>query len=178
MAQALMIAGTAIGAVSTILGAKSQAKGLKSEAAQLDYNAGQERAASQRGAIEEKRQGRLASSRALALAAASGGGADDPNVVNTIAGIEGESEYRALTSLWEGDQSARNMEREAAARRKQAKSVKLQGYLSAAGSILGAGASLYDRYGGGTQPKPAASTGSYSVAYGGMSPMSGGRTLR
>lgn len=152
MAQAMVplaIAGSLVSAGGTILGAKSEAKGLRREAAQLEANAGQERASSQRAALEERRQGRLASSRALALAAASGGGADDPTVVNAIADIEGEGEYRALTALYEGNVAGDDLERQAKARRREAKSVKKQSYFKAAGTILGAGATLADRYGGG-----------------------------
>ena len=90
----------------------------------------------------------MASSRALAIAAASGAGADDPTVVNAIADIEGEGEYRALTALYEGNVAGDDLERQAKARRREAKSVKKQSYFKAAGTILGAGASLADRYGG------------------------------
>jgi hypothetical protein len=144
---ALTVAGTALGAGSTIIGANAEAKDLRQQAAQLEAQAGLERATSQRTAMEEKRQARLASSRAQALAAASGGGVDDPTVVNIMAGIEGEGEYRALSALYEGDQSALGMEAEAAARRKGAKATKRAGLVKAAGTILSSGASLFDRYG-------------------------------
>lgn len=146
---ALLAAGTAISAGGSIIGANSEAKELRSQADQLDANAGLERASSQRAAIDERRQARLVASRGLALAAASGGGADDPSVVNALAGIEGEGEYRALTALYNGDQSAAGMEADAAAKRRGAKSVKTAGLIKAAGSILSTGASVYDRYGGG-----------------------------
>jgi hypothetical protein len=144
---ALLAAGTALSAGGSILGANSEAAALRSQAAQLDAQAGLERASSQRQAIDEKRQAKLAASRGLAIAAASGGGADDPSVVNALAGIEGEGEYRALTALYNGDQTALGMEDEAKAKRAGAKSVKTAGYLKAAGSILSSGASIYDRYG-------------------------------
>ena len=152
MAQALMVAGSVAGAAGTILGAKSEAKGLKREADQLDVNAGQERAVSQRQAMDERRQGRLASSRALAVAAASGGGVDDPTIVNAMANLEGESEYRALTAMYEGNVRGDDLERQAKDRRREAKSVKTQSYFKAAGSILGAGSTLYDRYSGKKAP--------------------------
>ena len=150
MAQAipigLAIAGSMIGSGGTIIGANSDARELTSQAAQLDRQAGLERATAQRRSIEERRQARLAQSRALALAAA-GGGASDPTVVNNIAKIEGEGTYRALTALYEGDESALGMEAEADARRRGAKATKTAGYIKAASTILGTGASLYSRYG-------------------------------
>lgn len=151
---ALMVAGSAVSAAGTIVGANSEARELRREAAQLEANAGQERAASQRRAMEERRAGKLAASRALAVAAASGGGADDPTIVNAIADLEGEGEYRALTALYEGNVAGDDLERQAGARRREAKSVKKASKFKALGTILGAGASLYDRYGG-SKPKPA-----------------------
>ena len=146
MAQALLAVGAGVNAVGTVIGGKSEAKQLKSEARQLERNAGLERATSQRQSIDERRQAELASSRALALTAASGGGADDPTVVNIISDLEGEGEYRALTALYNGEQSARGMEDEATARRKEAKNVKRASLFKAAGSILSSGSSLADRY--------------------------------
>lgn len=151
MAQAmvpLQIAGSLVSAGGTILGAKSEAKQLRKEAAQLEANAGQERAVGQRAAMDERRQGRLASSRALAIAAASGASADDPTIVNALADLEGEGEYRALTALYEGNVAGDDLARQAQSRRKEAKNVKRASYFKAAGTILGAGSSLADRYGG------------------------------
>jgi hypothetical protein len=143
-----MVAGSVAGAAGTILGAKAEAKGLRREAAQLEVNAGQERAVSQRQAMEERRQGRLASSRALAVAAASGGGVDDPTIVNAMANLDGDAEYRARVALFEGNTRGDDLERQAKDRRREAKSVKTQSYFKAAGSLLGAGSTMYDRYGG------------------------------
>lgn len=143
----LALAGGALSAGSTIIGAKAEARELRREAVQLETQAGQERASSQRQAIDERRQARLAQSRGLAVAAASGAGADDPTVVNLLAGIEGEGEYRALSALYSGEESARGMEAEAAARRRGAKATKRAGLVKAAGTIISSGASLYDRYG-------------------------------
>lgn len=151
MAQAIPIAltlgGAALSAGGSIIGAKAEAREMREEAAQLEAQAGLERASSHRQAIDERRQARLAMSRGRAVAAASGAGADDPTVVNTLAAIEGDGEYRALSALYSGEESARGMEAEAAARRRGAKSTKKAGYLNAAGSILSAGSSLYGRYG-------------------------------
>ena len=149
MAEALAFAGPALKAGGTILGASSQAKTLKKEAAGLDRQAGLERASSQREAIEERRQSRLVQSRGLAVAAASGAGADDPTVVNLLANLEGEGEYRALTALYEGNERAIGMEDQARARRKEAKNIKTAGIINAASTMLGAGSSMYDRYGSG-----------------------------
>jgi len=136
MSQALAVGGSLVSAGGTILGARSEAKALKKEAAQLEVQAGTERAISQRSAMEERRQARLVASRGVAVAAASGGGVDDPTVVNLLADIEGEGEYRALTALYNGEEEARGLEGQAKARRKEAKNVKRASYFKAASTIL------------------------------------------
>jgi hypothetical protein len=153
MAQALValplvmtVLGGAAQAGGTILSSNAQARELNLQADQLSTQAGSEHATSQRRAMEERRQARLASSRALALSAA-GGGADDPSVINAIAGIDQEGEYRALTALYEGNDAAAGLEAEAAARRRGAKSTKTAGLIKAGSTILSAGSSLYSRYG-------------------------------
>lgn len=142
---ALMAAGTALSAGGTIVGANSQAKELRAEAGQLEQQAGQDRASSQRTAAEQKRQARLLASRAQAVGAATGGGLD-PTVVNTIANIEGEGELRALTALFDGEEEARSGEMQAAARRREAKTVKKAALFGAGGQILQAGATMYSRF--------------------------------
>lgn len=143
----LMAAGAGLSAGGTIIGANSEAKELRIQANQLDAQAGLKRASSQRDAIEERRQGNLVMSRAVAVAAASGAGADDPTVVNNIANIAGEAEYRALTALYNGDEEAAGMEAQAAANRRGAKATKTAGLLKAGSTILSAGSSLFGKYG-------------------------------
>lgn len=143
---AIMVAGSALSAGGTIIGANSQAAELRSQATQLDAQAGTTRASSQRSAIEEERQAKLLSSKGLALAAA-GGGADDPSVVNALANISGEGSYRAAAALYDGETQAQGYEAQAAADRRGAKATKTAGLLKAGGTILGAGSSLYGRYG-------------------------------
>lgn len=172
LALPAMIAGTALSAGSTILGANSEAKQYRSAAAQLEVQAGAQRAMSQREAMEQRRQARLTSSRGLAVAAASGAGADDPTVVNLLADIEGEGEYRALTALYNGEEQARADESQAAAYRKAAKNAKTAGLLKAGGTILSAGSSMAGRFGGSS----VASGGSLSTTPAYSSPYA--RTLR
>lgn len=151
MAQALPAIlfglGTAAQIGGTIIGANSEAKALKAEAQQLETNAGLARASSQRKAMEEKRQGRIQQSRVLALTAASGAGASDPSVINALANMAGESEYAKNVALYEGETEARGYEAQAAMRRKDAKATKKAGLFSAAGTLLSAGSTMYDRYG-------------------------------
>lgn len=126
------------------------------EAEQLEQNAGQVIAASQRDALEEKRRADLAASRALALAAASGGGASDTTVVNLIAGLKGEGAYRSAVALYRGEDQARKLRTGAKAKRyeglaaEEGASYEASGYETmAAASLFDTGSTLYSRYGGG-----------------------------
>lgn len=132
-----IIGGSLLGGAGKIIEATSQSKALKKEAKQLDRKAGSTRATSQRSANEELRQSRLVGSRALALAAASGAGASDPTVMNLIASIAGEGQYRSLTELYNGNTEAVGYEDQADANRRAAKAVKTAGYVGAGATILG-----------------------------------------
>jgi len=136
------------------------------QAEQARVNAGQAVAASQRDAAEQARQGRLLQSRALALAAAGGGGASDPTIVNIMGSIAGEGAYRSMVSLYKGEEQARALRMEAAARdydaaaAREGGALREQAYKSAARTgILRAGLSLFEKYGMADQPKAAAGAG-------------------
>lgn len=147
MAQAMAVGGKVLKAGGSIFGGIAANKAAKNEARQLEGQAVVERATSQRQAMEERRQARLLQSRSLAVAAASGGGADDPTVVNIMSDLEGEGEYRALTALYEGETEAQGLEAQARARRKEGKNAKIAGFINAGASLLDAGSTMYDRYG-------------------------------
>lgn len=87
------------------------------EAQQLEQNAGQVMSAAQRQAFETGRTGEYTKSRALAVAAASGGGASDPTVINTIANLASETAYRKSIDLYQGEERARQLNLSAAASR-------------------------------------------------------------
>lgn len=130
----LMVVGSLVSASGTIAGGKASQQYAQTQAAASNYqagvsentaailetNAGQERAAAQRTAAEDRRRARLAASRAQAVAAASGGGASDPTVTGLISDIQGEGEYRALASLWQGEDRARNLQAAAYDKRAEA----------------------------------------------------------
>lgn len=129
------------------------------QAAQLRQNAGQALASSQREAITVQQQADLVASRALAVAAASGGGASDPTVVKIMAGIAGEGAYRTAVSLYQGEEKARSLLNQAAAVQYNGELAKAAETKNAIGKFVGAGGaairgvargqSLYEKYGGG-----------------------------
>jgi hypothetical protein len=157
---ALTAAGGAMSAMGTLAGGKAAAQaGYASQqahefAARQQEQAGQEgRAVAQRSALEKRREGTLLSSKMLARAAASGGGADDPTVTKIGEDIAGRSEYDALTEMYKGENRARGlldaamgsrMTGDAALAEGEAK--KRASYLSAAGTIIGTAGSMYGQY--------------------------------
>lgn len=151
LAAIAMIGGTLLSASGQSQAGREEQKRLGFEASQLEQGAGQDRAASQRRAIEERRQARLVQSRAQAVAAASGAGALDADVVRNIADIEGEGEYRALTALYEGEDSAVGKETQAKMNRYQGRAARRAGNIAAMSTILQGASSMNSRYGGGSQ---------------------------
>lgn len=125
------------------------------EAEQLEQQAGQSVAAAQRDAKEEKRRADLAASRAIALAAASGGGASDATVVKIIADLKGEGAYRSAVALYRGEENARRLRMAAKGKRYEGAVAEEGGQLKgssydtmAAASLFNTGATLFGRYGG------------------------------
>jgi hypothetical protein len=159
-ALALSAAGTAMSAMGTIAGGKAAAQAGYATQQSHEFTARQQeqaaqegRAVSQRSALEKRREGTLLSSKMLARAAASGGGADDPTVTKIGEDIAGRSEYDALFEMYKGENRARGlldaamgsrMTGDAALAEGEAK--KKASYLSAAGTIIGGAGSMFGQY--------------------------------
>ena len=112
------------------------------QAEQLRQNAGQAQASAQRTAYDASRQTDYANSRALAVAAASGGGASDPTVVNLIARNAGEGAYRQAVALYGGDEKARLDNMQADAKEFEGANAEQNSNSVALGSIWKAGTTL------------------------------------
>lgn len=129
-------------AFGKIKGGTAAKKQAFSEAKQMEDKAGLTRAISQREGIEERRQADLLQSRALAVAAASGGGVSDPTVINIIAGLEEEGLVRSLNAMASGETEAKFLERQAGMKREYGKSAMTAALIGAASSIAGQSESL------------------------------------
>lgn len=117
----------------------SQAKAAAEyRAAQLEQQAGQSRASAQRAAIEKRRQAALTGSRLQALA-----GADAPELA---IGIAGEGEYRALSTLYEGEDRAVGLEQAAEAERYSGRQKQSAARMGAMAGVLSQGSTFYDKY--------------------------------
>jgi hypothetical protein len=147
--QNLTNAGTLIGAGGQIYAGLAADQAGASEAKQLRYAAGAARASSQRAAVEERRQARLLQSRGLAVAAASGGGASDVTVVNTLADVAKEGEYRALSALYEGNERAVGYENAGKVAKAEGRASSLVGFMGGASSLLTGAAEngWFEKYG-------------------------------
>lgn len=159
MAMNLDFGAQTFGAASHLLYARQIQQAAAYQSAQLRQAAGQAQAASQVEAQDVQRRADLVASRALAVAAASGGGASDPTVVNTIAGIAQEGAYRKAVALYKGDEEARKLTMQAEASQYEAANKAYGERLTALGGFIGAGtslakgmarqSSLLQKYGGG-----------------------------
>lgn len=87
---------------------KAEQAGKYFAAKQMDQAAKAEEATGSTQASEELRKMELMQSRALAIAGASGAGADDPNVSRIIGDIAVEGQLAAQTQLYNGQEAARN----------------------------------------------------------------------
>lgn len=151
--------GATIGGLSHLQFGLAAKAGNDFQADQLRQNAGQVQASSQRTAFEQDRQTQLVNSAALASAAASGGGASDPTVVNIMARTAGEGAYRKAVALYQGDDRARLMSLQADAKDYEGKSMLSNSEQVAGAQMFSAGttllkgmargSSLYQRFAGG-----------------------------
>lgn len=158
-----------------------QAKKAAGQEAELNREAGQQRkaaaefeanvlegqasnvvGAAQRDMLDVQRQTRLAQSRAVALAAASGGGASAPTVTKLVGDLAKEGSYNAARALYAGEEKAFLMQQQAEQLRKSGEFAELSGNLQANasesrgraaqlqsyGNMLSSVGGLYGKYGG------------------------------
>lgn len=163
------------GALGTVLSAKGQLEGgansdraLRYRARQLERNAGQEVAASTMAAQEEQRKSALITSRAIAVAAASGGNTLDPTVLRILQGISAEGELASATQLYNGQERARGLKEQATADRYEGKMYRTAGRKKALGTLLTGVTSIANTWGSDSdKPGGVFSEGTKQVDYDG-----------
>lgn len=140
-------------ASATVAAGQSQAAMYQFKAAQDQVNAGQAIAASQAAAAETARQGALATSHNLAMAAA-GGTAGGITPTNLVAKQAGFTSYQMALNLYQGEDTARQltieseadtMSGEAAIQDANAQASAMD--TKASGSLISGAASLFSKYG-------------------------------
>jgi len=123
-------------------------------ARQLESQAKDVIGASQRRSEEEKRRTNLIASRALAVAAFSGGGADDPTIINLISDIKGEGAYRSAIELYEGESEAQQLRERAKQERYGIEAGERTAKTRQLATFLSGGTSMYGIYSDRNPPKP------------------------
>lgn len=146
----LMAVGAIVGAIGKLKAGEDAAQEGELQAIQLRANANASAASAQRQAQDVQRRTDMVKSRALAVAASSGAGADDPNVLNTIAGIEAEGHYQAMSRLYNGETQRQSLNNQADATVREGNAKRTAYDLSAVSSVLSTGSSLYTKYAGAT----------------------------
>ena len=154
LAPALMASGSLLTAYSQVQEGNNAAALGKYQAAQFRASANQQIGASQVAAQETQRQTDYIASRALAVAAASGGGASDPTVVNILARIAGEGAYKKSVDIYQGQSAAANLEMQAATAEYGGQATKNASRVKAYSTLMVGGSSLYSKYGGKSPSKP------------------------
>ena len=144
----------------------------KFNADQLRTRAGNVMAAATRNEYDADLQAQFIASRAIALAAASGGGASDPTVVSLMAQNAGVAAYKKSQAIWEGVDQARQLTGQAAVAEYEGGVKKASAYAKGNAEMIRGGtsilqgnakdSSLFQRFGGGG---PAQDT-SYAYTYG------------
>lgn len=141
------IGGTIVSAIGTIAAGNAQRRAANFQAAQLEQQAGQELAASQREAYEYQRNKDLALSRQQAVAGASGLSATDPSVLFLAGETAGRGRYQEEMALYTGKARQQGFQNQAKATRLSGQAAAQGAMFDAAGTILGGFGSFFDKYG-------------------------------
>jgi len=75
-------------------------------------------------------------SRAIAVAAASGAGVDDPTIVNLIGDLNAEGEYRVMSRLYVGEDEAEGLRQQSYAATREGEAALNAGYVGAVKSVM------------------------------------------
>lgn len=116
-------------------------------------------AAGTRDFQEEQRNREYMYSRALAVAAASGGGVDTPSMVKVLGDIQAEGQYRAYSKLWRAQNDAEGMYFRAHAARKEAETALTVGLINTVAAGFSAYATAGGSFGSSIPPPAGVSSG-------------------
>lgn len=102
----------------------------------LSDAANREMAATTADMAEAKIEKEKMESRAIAVAAASGGGVDDPTMVNLIGDLNAEGEYNVMARLYVGEDKAEGLRFGADQQRKEGEAALNASYVKAAKTVM------------------------------------------
>lgn len=140
---ALAALGTAASAVGTVVGAsaaeeqgKNADRAAQMQALALQREAREKEAAAQRRAITEQTKADLVLSRQQAVAAASGGGATDPTVLDIMGNTAQQGRYNADSALYEGAAAGQSLDEQAALTRYRGQQARRAGRINSMTTVL------------------------------------------
>lgn len=136
-------AGVALTAYGKVAGGYAQKGALDATASELSQEAGQSVASGIQGAIQDRRRATYVASNARARTAAGGLATTGTSAVANVGQIRGEGEYRALTSLYQGEDRANELDFRAEQMRTEGSNAVTAGWISGA-------TSFYSKYGAST----------------------------
>lgn len=106
------------------------------EAEGLDAAANRVMATTTAEMAEEERLKEQMESRAIAVAASSGAGVDDPTIVQLIGDLNAEGTYRIMARLWVGEDKAEGLRYASDAARREGESALNASYVKAAQTVM------------------------------------------
>lgn len=127
------------GSASRVAGGFAQKGADNTAAGEMQQEAGQSVASGIQASIEDRRRASYVASSARAHTAASGMTTTGTSAIENVGQIRGEGEYRALTSLYQGEDRADELDFRAGQLRDQGNNAAISG-------VLEAGTSFYDKY--------------------------------
>lgn len=139
----LFAVSTAVGVAGATRSGREQERAAKADSEQIKRNARRTYAAGTRAYDETKRQGDIAASNARARMAAGGGTTDDVSAIRDQAVIERETEYNALSALYDAQTQSEGQFYQAQARRQEGKNAKRAGNMKALATLISGGAKTY-----------------------------------
>ncbi|MDE2439843.1 MAG: hypothetical protein KGP14_02370 [Betaproteobacteria bacterium] len=130
------IIGGLVSAAGSVLGGIAAANQADGQAKAMDIAANEASAVGQRNAIQRQREANYVLSRQRSVAAASGGSASDPTVVDLMAKTGVEGDYQAKSAIYEGDTRRDNLNYQADLTRMQGDQALLSGFIGGATSMI------------------------------------------
>lgn len=147
------VAGTGLSAAGAIQQGRYAEAAAEAEADALEQRADNERATASVAAANKAKEAQRLLSRQQAVAAASGGGATDPTVVDLMARTAGEGKMQEGQLVWEGQEKGRALDYQAVLQRAAGSQAELAGWIKAGSTILSS-ASTWTKYAGSGAAKP------------------------
>lgn len=145
------LGGTAA-AVGTVAAGRQAVGAAKNEQTQLNRMSEERRAIGSRNKAAADLEKRQVLSRAQAVAAASGGSATDPTVLQLMAGIEKVGAVKAAEAWRQGAEEGAMLEFRGRTGVQTAKANRNVGYLTAGGQMLSGYGDAFAKYGAGLEP--------------------------